>query len=87
MSISTFSFVKDSDMSTRSQLLAVPARDKMLKLDIVRTKKEFKPRDVGSYTILARNDDGSPAANAEVSSGLSTKRSQHSGRDRRQHQA
>jgi uncharacterized protein YfaS (alpha-2-macroglobulin family) len=64
------SFVKDSDMYNQSQLLAVPARDKMLKLDIVPNKKEFKPRDVASYTILARNDDGSPAANAEVSLGI-----------------
>jgi uncharacterized protein YfaS (alpha-2-macroglobulin family) len=64
------SFVKDSDMYNQSQLIAVPARDKMLKLDIVPNKKEFKPRDVASYTILARNEDGSPAANAEVSLGI-----------------
>jgi uncharacterized protein YfaS (alpha-2-macroglobulin family) len=64
------SFVKDNDMYDQSQLLAVPARDKMLKLDIVPNKKEFKPRDVASYTILARNEDGSPAANAEVSLGI-----------------
>jgi len=64
------SFVKESDMYNQSQLLAVPARDKMLKLDIVPNKKEFKPRDVASYTILARNEDGSPAANAEVSLGI-----------------
>src|SRR3989441_9071941 len=64
------SFVKDSDMYNQSQLIAVPARDKMLKLDIVPNKKEFKPRDVASYTVLARNEDGSPAANAEVSLGI-----------------
>src|SRR5436309_8290527 len=64
------SFVKDSDMYSQSQHIAVPARDKMLKLDIVPNKKEFKPRDVASYTIVARNDDGSPAANAEVSLGI-----------------
>ncbi|MEK6334777.1 MAG: MG2 domain-containing protein [Acidobacteriota bacterium] len=64
------SFVKDSDMYNQSQLIAVPARDKMLKLDIVPNKKEFKPREVASYTIVARNDDGSPAANAEVSLGI-----------------
>src|SRR5438132_6163068 len=60
-------FVQDSDMFEQSQLIAVPARDKMLKLDIIPNKKEFKPRDVASYTIVARNEDGSPAANAEVS--------------------
>ena len=64
------SFVKDSDMFEQSQILAVPARDKMLKLDIVPNKTEFKPRDVASYTIMARNEDGSPAANAEVSLGI-----------------
>ncbi|MFS8085282.1 MAG: MG2 domain-containing protein, partial [Acidobacteriota bacterium] len=64
------SFVKDNDMYNQSQLIAVPARDKMLKLDIVPNKKEFKPRDVASYTIMARNDDGSPAANAEISLGI-----------------
>src|SRR6266849_2375036 len=64
------SFVKDNDMYNQSQIIAVPARDKMLKLDIVPNKKEFKPRDVASYTILARNEDGSPAANTEVSLGI-----------------
>ena len=64
------SFVKDNDMYNQSQLIAVPARDKMLKLDIIPNKSEFKPRDVASYTILARNEDGSPAANAEVSLGI-----------------
>src|ERR1044071_7147891 len=64
------SFVKDSDMYNQSQLIAVPARDKILKLDIVPNKKEFKPRDVASYTIVARNEDGSPAVNAEVSLGI-----------------
>src|SRR5439155_1060781 len=58
------SFVKDSDMYNQRQIIAVPARDKMLKLDIVPNKKEFKPRDVASYTIVARNQDGSPAARA-----------------------
>src|SRR5258708_27435806 len=64
------SFVKDSDMYNQSQLLAVPAPDKMLKLAIVPNKKEFNPRDVASYTILARTEDGPPAANAEVSLGI-----------------
>ncbi|HEX3252942.1 MAG TPA: MG2 domain-containing protein [Pyrinomonadaceae bacterium] len=64
------SFVKNSDMYNQSQILGVPARDKMLKLDIVPNKAEFKPRDVASYTVVARNDDGSPAANTEVSLGI-----------------
>jgi alpha-2-macroglobulin len=64
------SYVKNNDMYSQSQIIGVPARDKMLKLDIVPNKTEFKPRDVASYTIVARNDDGSPAANTEVSLGI-----------------
>ena len=64
------SYIKDSEMYTGDQMLVVPARDKILKVDIVPNKKEFKPRDTASYTILARNADGSPAANAEVSLGV-----------------
>ncbi len=64
------SFVKDNDMYNQSQLIAVPATDKMLKLDIIPNKTEFKPREAASYTIFARNEDGSPAANAEVSLGI-----------------
>jgi len=64
------SFVKDNDMYDQSQIIAVPATDKMLKLDIIPNKSEFKPRETASYTILARNEDGSPAANAEVSLGI-----------------
>jgi uncharacterized protein YfaS (alpha-2-macroglobulin family) len=63
-------FVQGSDMYEQSQIIAVPARDKMLKLDIIPNKKEFKPRDVASYTVVARNDDGSPAANTEISLGI-----------------
>jgi len=64
------SFVKNNDMYNQNQIIGVPARDKMLKLDIVPNKSEFKPRDVASYTIVARNEDGSPAANTEVSLGI-----------------
>src|SRR5258708_36755113 len=54
------SFVKDSDMYNQSQLSAVPARDKMLKLDIVPNKKELKTLEVASYTILAIIKAGTP---------------------------
>ena len=64
------SYVKKDDMVSESQLLAVPARDRMLKLDVIPNKQEYKPRDVASYTILARNEDGSPASGAEVSLGI-----------------
>jgi uncharacterized protein YfaS (alpha-2-macroglobulin family) len=66
----TVSYVRNDDLITETQVLGVPARDRMLKLDVIPNKKEYKPRDVASYTIMARNSDGSPAAGAEVSLGI-----------------
>src|SRR5207253_10497904 len=45
-------------------------RDKMVKRESVADEKELKQRGVASYTSVAGNDDGSPAANAEVSHGI-----------------
>ncbi|MEP6818328.1 MAG: MG2 domain-containing protein [bacterium] len=64
------SYVKGGDMYTSDQRLVVPARDKMLNLEIISNKKEYKPRETASYTVLARNADGSPASGAEVSLGV-----------------
>jgi hypothetical protein len=63
-------YVRGSEMYTQDIELKVPARDKMLKLEIIPNKKEFRPRETASYTVLARNGDGSPAAGAEVSLGV-----------------
>jgi uncharacterized protein YfaS (alpha-2-macroglobulin family) len=63
-------YVKNDNLYSEDKLLAVPARDKFLSLEVIPNKKEYKPRDVASYTILARNADGTPAANAEVSLGV-----------------
>ena len=57
-------------MYTSDQRLVVPARDKMLNLEIISNKKEYKPRETASYTILARNADGAPVSGAEVSLGV-----------------
>ncbi|MCA1850255.1 MAG: alpha-2-macroglobulin, partial [Acidobacteria bacterium] len=63
-------YVKNADMYTQDQMLVVPARDKLLNLQIVPNKKEYRPRETASYTVLAQNLDGSPAAGAEVSFGV-----------------
>jgi uncharacterized protein YfaS (alpha-2-macroglobulin family) len=63
-------YVRKSEMFTQSLSISVPARDKFLNLQIIPNKKEFKPRETASYTVLARNSDGSPAANAEISVGV-----------------
>jgi uncharacterized protein YfaS (alpha-2-macroglobulin family) len=62
--------IKDGDLYSQDHILSVPARNKFLKLDIVTDKNEYKPRETASYTVLARNQDGSPAAGTEVSLGL-----------------
>ncbi len=64
------SYVKNGDMYTSDQRLVVPARDKMLNLEIISNKNEYKPRETASYTVLARNADGAPVSGAEVSLGV-----------------
>lgn len=63
-------YVKNGEMYSASESLVVPPRDRLLKVEIVPNKKEFKPRETASYTISARNGDGTPAAGAEVSFGV-----------------
>jgi uncharacterized protein YfaS (alpha-2-macroglobulin family) len=63
-------FVKDGDMFTSDKRLVVPARDKLLNLEIISNKEEYKPRETASYTILARDADGTPVPDAEVSLGV-----------------
>ncbi len=63
-------YVKDGEFYEQSKLVAVPAKDKFLNLEIIPNKKEFKPRETASYTVLARNLDGSPAPNTEISFGV-----------------
>jgi len=63
-------FVQDGDMHTSDQRLVVPARDKVLDLEVISNKEQYKPRDTASYTILARDADGAPVPNAEVSLGV-----------------
>lgn len=64
------SYVQKGDMYSSDQRIVVPARDKMLNLEIISNKKEYKPRESASYTILARNDQGAPVSGAEVSLGV-----------------
>ena len=63
-------FVHEGDMFSDSKRLVVPARDKMLDLEVIPNKNEYKPRETASYTILARDADGAPVRNAEVSLGV-----------------
>ncbi len=63
-------YVKNGNMHSSDQRIVVPARDKMLNLEIISNKNEYKPRETASYTILARNADGAPVSGAEVSLGI-----------------
>jgi uncharacterized protein YfaS (alpha-2-macroglobulin family) len=64
------SYVEDNQLYSEDQMLVVPAREKFLDLSIIPNKKEYKPRETASYTVLARNADGTPASGAEVSLGV-----------------
>ena len=63
------SYVKNGDMYISDKRIVVPARDKMLDLEIISNKNEYKPRESASYTILARNADGSPVSGCRSKSG------------------
>jgi uncharacterized protein YfaS (alpha-2-macroglobulin family) len=62
--------VRDGEMYENSRSLAVPAREKFLKLELIPDKRQYKPRESAEWTVIARNADGSPAGGVEVSLGL-----------------
>lgn len=63
-------YVRDGEMHEQNKSLNVPAKQKFLDVEILPDKKEYKPRDPVSYTLIARNADGTPAAGAELSLGV-----------------
>jgi alpha-2-macroglobulin len=63
-------YVKDGEMYLQNKSISVPARDKFLQVEVISDKKQYKPRDPASYTVLARNADGTPAPGVEVSLGV-----------------
>jgi alpha-2-macroglobulin len=63
-------FVKKGELYTSDKMLSVPAADKFLQLEVIPDKTEYKPRDPASYTIIARNAEGSPVPGVEVSLGV-----------------
>jgi len=64
------SFVKDSDMYNQSQLIAVPARDKMLKLDIVPTRRNSSRATSRHTRSLRGTKTVRPRPTPEVSLGI-----------------
>lgn len=63
-------YVKNGEVYTADKVLAAPARDKFLKLEILPDKQMYKPGEPASYVLVVRNEDGSPAAGVEVSLGI-----------------
>jgi alpha-2-macroglobulin len=63
-------YVKNGEMFQSDKSLNVPARSKFLNLDVIPDKKAYKPGDPASYTVAARNADGTPAAGVELSLGV-----------------
>ena len=63
-------YVRNGQMYEHSKSISVPAAGKFLNIELMPDKREYKPRDPASYTIMAKNSDGSPASGVEVSLGL-----------------
>ncbi len=63
-------YVRNGQMYEHSKSISVPAANKYLNIELMPDKREYKPRDPASYTVLAKNADGSAAAGVEVSLGL-----------------
>jgi hypothetical protein len=63
-------YVKNGELYEHSKSIAVPARNKFLQLEVLPDRKEYKPRDPASYTVIARNADSTPAQGVEVSLGV-----------------
>jgi len=63
-------YVRDGQMYEHSKSVSVPSANKFLNIELMSDKREYKPRDPASYTVTAKNADGTPAAGVEVSLGL-----------------
>lgn len=63
-------YVRDGEMYETSKSLSVPARDKFLQVELIPDKRQYKPREPASYTILTRDLAGRPVPGVEVSLGL-----------------
>jgi alpha-2-macroglobulin len=63
-------YVKEGEIYTADKVLAVPASDKFLNIEIFPNKQMYKPRDPATYDIFVKNADGSPAAGVEISLGI-----------------
>ncbi|MBK7600600.1 MAG: hypothetical protein IPJ07_19640 [Acidobacteria bacterium] len=63
-------YVRDGEMYEQSKSLNVPSKSKFLQIEVLPDKKQYKPRDPASYTLIARNADGTPAPGVELSLGL-----------------
>lgn len=64
------SFMNDNQRFTGSRSIAVPARRQKLDIAIRAPKTEFQPGEKATLEIEARDWEGKPAANAEVSLGV-----------------
>ncbi|MEP7341152.1 MAG: alpha-2-macroglobulin family protein, partial [Acidobacteriota bacterium] len=63
-------YVRNGQMYEHSKSVSVPSANKYLSIELMSDKREYKPRDPASYTVTAKNADGTPAAGVEVSLGL-----------------
>lgn len=63
-------YIRDGEMYEQGKSINVPAKNKFLNVEIMPDKKEYRPRDPASYTLMAKNADGTPASGVELSLGV-----------------
>jgi uncharacterized protein YfaS (alpha-2-macroglobulin family) len=63
-------YVRNGELYESSKSLVVPARDKFLQVELIPDKRQYRPRDPATYTIVTRDQAGRPVPGVEVSLGL-----------------
>lgn len=64
------SSVAQDQMQNMSQRIAVIPKNKVLKLELITDKKQYKPGESGTVTIKATNESGEPAPMMDIAVGI-----------------
>lgn len=63
-------FLKDKQFYNTSKLIGVLAKDKLLNVEIIPSKPEYKPGETAFYNISVKDQFGNPVKNTELSFGI-----------------
>ena len=66
----SITFMKHKQLYTKSKLVGVLDKDKLLHISIEPSKKIYKPGEEASYKIIVKDNNGNPVKNTELSFGV-----------------